>query len=58
MKENYRTLKIPKELMEEIEKFIKEYPELGYKSNAEFVKEALRKRILELYKELPKELRE
>lgn len=55
MSDNYRTIRIPIELVEEVEKFIKAHPELGYKSNAEFVKEALRRRILELRKELPSE---
>ncbi len=43
---DYVTLKIPPELAKEIDEIIKNHPELGYRSRAEFVKEAIRKHIL------------
>jgi 6-phosphogluconate dehydrogenase len=43
--ENWKTTALPSELVEIIEKILKEHPELGYKSVAEFVKDAVRRRI-------------
>lgn len=41
-KKSSTSVTLPKDLMEEVEKFIKN-SNLGYKSKAEFVKEAIRK---------------
>ena len=38
----YRNLSMPAVFIAEIEKFIKEHPELGYSSMSEFVKSAIR----------------
>ena len=38
----YRNLSMPAEFISEIERFIKERPELGYSSMSEFVKAATR----------------
>jgi len=46
----YRNVKVPAEMMAEIEKIIEERKELGYRSNAEFIIESIRKRIEELSK--------
>lgn len=46
MSEEYITLKLPKSLVEEIDRFIAENPQLGYKSRAEVVKEAVRQMII------------
>jgi metal-responsive CopG/Arc/MetJ family transcriptional regulator len=43
----YVNVKIPEELIEEVEKIIKE-KKLGYRSRAEFVIEACRERIIRL----------
>jgi len=49
-KENgYRTIRLPKELVEEIEELIKD-KSLGYTSRADFVKDAVRRRIEEIKK--------
>ena len=47
--EDYATLKIPKELADEIDKIV---GLMGFRSRAEFVKEAIRKLLME-YKEKP-----
>lgn len=44
----FRGTSIKKELVDDIEKFIKEHPEAGYKTVADFVQEATRLRIQEL----------
>jgi metal-responsive CopG/Arc/MetJ family transcriptional regulator len=44
----YRTLTLPIEMVEEIEKVIKENPQLGYTSLAEFVKDAIRSKLIEI----------
>jgi len=41
----YQSISIPKELYQEIVKTIEEMPHLGYKSAAEFVKEAVREKL-------------
>jgi len=40
---SYVTIKIPKELAREIDKFIEESKNLGYRSRAELVKDAVRR---------------
>lgn len=43
----HQTIKLPKVLVDEIEKIMKEHPHLGYVSSAEFIKECVRKVIKE-----------
>ncbi len=45
--DDYTTVRLPKELMEEIDEIIKQGMR-GYKSRAEFIKEAIRRRFEEL----------
>jgi len=45
--DDYTTVRLPKELMEEIDEIIRRGIR-GYKSRAEFIKEAIRKRFEEL----------
>lgn len=45
---DYTKLSVKKELMDKIQKFIEDYPELGYRSLAEFVEDAARRRAEEL----------
>ncbi len=45
--DDYTTVRLPKELMEEIDQIIKRGTR-GYKSRSEFIKEAIRKRFEEL----------
>jgi hypothetical protein len=45
--DEYTTVRLPKELMEEIDEIIR-HGVRGYKSRAEFIKEAIRKRFEEL----------
>jgi len=52
MPEPYRKLSLPESMWKEIERIIKQRPELGYTSVAEFVKDAIRKRIEELRKSM------
>jgi metal-responsive CopG/Arc/MetJ family transcriptional regulator len=54
MKVEYVNLKLPKDLVELVRKFIEENPELGYTSVPEFVKEAIRSYIIELEAKKPK----
>jgi len=44
----YVTLKLPKEFVDMVKRFIEEHPEWGYTSVPEFVKEAIRDYILYL----------
>ncbi len=44
----YVNLKLPKDMIELVRKFIEEHPEWGYTSVPEFVKEAIRDYILYL----------
>jgi Arc/MetJ-type ribon-helix-helix transcriptional regulator len=41
----YSSARIPKPLFEEIEKLVKEHPELGYRSVSELVNDLLRKEL-------------
>lgn len=50
----YVNLKLPKDLVELVRKFIEENPEFGYTSVPEFVKEAIRSYIIELEAKKPK----
>jgi metal-responsive CopG/Arc/MetJ family transcriptional regulator len=38
----YRTVKLPSKMLEEIELLIRDYPEWGYSSIADFIKDAVR----------------
>jgi metal-responsive CopG/Arc/MetJ family transcriptional regulator len=38
-------IKIPKELIDQIDQIIQKYPEFGYTSRAEFIKECIRTKI-------------
>lgn len=51
-KDRYKGVSLPKEMVEEIERIIKDNPELGYTSVADFVKEAVRDKILKLKQSL------
>lgn len=42
---HYKAVTLPEPLILEIEKFIKENPNLGYGSIAEFIKDAIRTKI-------------
>lgn len=44
----YSKISLKKELMNKIEQFIKEYPEHGYRSLAQFIEDAVRRRADEL----------
>ncbi|MEM3907631.1 MAG: hypothetical protein QXZ17_12355 [Nitrososphaerota archaeon] len=44
----YVDLKLPRELVDSVRKFISENPEYGYTSVPEFIKEAIRIRLREL----------
>ncbi len=49
---DYRTVKVPNEMVEEIQTIIKEHKELGYRTHAEFIIEAIRRQLIELKKSL------
>jgi len=53
-KAKYRGLTLQRELIDRIEEYIKTHPERGYKSLADFVTEAVRKRCEELKILVPK----
>jgi metal-responsive CopG/Arc/MetJ family transcriptional regulator len=42
---NYTAVSLPKELMNQVDDFIKKHPEFGFKSRSEFLKEAIRLRL-------------
>lgn len=45
---DYKNISLKKEMMDEIEQFINDYPELGFRSLAQFVEDAVRRRKDEL----------
>ena len=45
---SYKGITLPQEMVEEIKKLIEEHPELGYSSVAEFVKDAIRSKLIEI----------
>ena len=47
-KNGFRGISLKTEIINDIEKFIKEHPERGYKSKADFITDAVRCRIDEL----------
>ena len=47
-REGWKSISIPEEMKAEIERVIKERPELGYKSIAGFIADAIRKNLKEL----------
>ncbi|KKK88296.1 hypothetical protein LCGC14_2744600 [marine sediment metagenome] len=47
---NYRTVRVPEELVETVLNLIKEQKELGYRSHSEFIIDAIRRRVEELLK--------
>jgi len=51
---DYVSLSLPKELVDEIKKIIAEHPEFGYKTVGEFIKDAVRARLIQI-KKLTKE---
>ena len=48
-KSTYTNVGLPQDLIDQIDKIVKT-SKMGYKSRGEFVKEAVRKRIEEIYK--------
>jgi metal-responsive CopG/Arc/MetJ family transcriptional regulator len=47
---NYRTVRIPEELVNSILKIIEQRKELGYRSHSEFIIDAIRRRVEKLVK--------
>ncbi|MHA1805129.1 MAG: ribbon-helix-helix domain-containing protein [Promethearchaeota archaeon] len=47
---NYRTVRIPENLVETVLKIIEEKKELGYRSHSEFIIDAIRRRVEDLLK--------
>jgi len=47
---SYTTVKIPDPLLTEIERVIRNNPQLGYRNRSEFIMEAIRQRIIDLKK--------
>ena len=47
-KGEYRGVSLPKEMIDEINRIIRQYPELGYSSVADFIKDAVREKMLKL----------
>ncbi|MEE9378887.1 MAG: ribbon-helix-helix domain-containing protein [Candidatus Lokiarchaeia archaeon] len=45
---NYRTVRLPEELVETVLDLIKEQKELGYRSHSEFIIDAVRRRVEKL----------
>ena len=42
---NYRTVRVPEELVESVINIINENKELGYRSHSEFIIDAIRRRV-------------
>lgn len=54
--DRYRGITLQRELVDKIERYIKDYPEKGYKSIADFVTDAVRRRAeeLRLFQSIPR----
>ena len=52
---HYVNVHLPKELIKEIDAFMKEHPEFGYTSRPELIKEAIREKLYELSSRVSKE---
>ncbi len=48
MEEEYRTIKLPKEMIEAIENIREKRPQFGFRSNAEFIKHSVVEMILRI----------
>jgi metal-responsive CopG/Arc/MetJ family transcriptional regulator len=48
----HKTIKLPEDLLDNIEEIIKKNPELGYVSTPEFIKEAVRIHIKKIKEEI------
>jgi len=48
----YKTISIPEEMFNEIVRVIKVRPDLGYQTVTEFIKDAIRRRLEEIKKEM------
>mgnify|MGYP000586632945 FL=1 len=48
----YKTISIPEEMFNEIERVIKVRQDLGYQTVTEFIKDAIRRRLEEIKKEM------
>ena len=46
--ERYRSVNLPKGMVEEVDRLIARFAEHGYTSRADFIKQAVREKILEL----------
>lgn len=53
-KTDLKVTKIPKDLLANIEQLVNKYPELGYTSTVEFIKEAIRVHLREVKRNEPK----
>ncbi|MEM1601669.1 MAG: ribbon-helix-helix domain-containing protein [Candidatus Bathyarchaeia archaeon] len=53
MPKGFRGISLPSDLVDEIERLIKENPQLGYRSLADFIIDAVRAKIRDLGLELP-----
>ena len=51
MPEGYSQISLPLVVLEAIDEAIKKHPELGYSSRADFIKDAIRRRIEIMQKE-------
>jgi hypothetical protein len=47
---DYRNIKVPNEMVEEILNLIKKHKELGYRTHTEFIIEAIRKSLIDVEK--------
>ena len=48
MSKKHTSVALPKEMQETVKELIEKYPELGYTSFAEFCKDAIREKIMEV----------
>lgn len=53
--DNFRGVSIKKQLIDAVEKFIEDHPNAGYKNIAEFVHDAIRRRMEEVKERYPDE---
>ena len=49
MDEEYRSIRLRRAVLNKVEKYILEHPEMGYKSLADFVTDAIREKLIELH---------
>ena len=45
---NYKTIKLPRAMLEKLDQYVKDHPELGYSSSSDLIRQCIRQQYLNL----------